>query len=95
MNYGLFPFGKDNNKYSIPNELRHHPLQAGELSTSKKEEDKRLFFVALTRAKNLVYVTFKEKWNYKNEERNQYPSDYLKKINYEDNPDIDSNLNNF
>ena len=88
-NSGLFPFGRDDNKYSVPNELRQNPLQGGELLTSKKEEEKRIFFVALTRAKNLVYVTFKEKWNYNNEKINQYPSDYLKKINYEDNPDID------
>ena len=89
MNYGLFPFGKDDNKYSIPNELRQHPLQGDELLTSKKEEEKRIFFVALTRAKNLVYVTFKEKWYWDGKEIQSYPSEYLKKINYEDNPDID------
>ena len=90
LNYRLWPFvSVDAEKYSIPNELRHHPLQNVELSTSKIEEEKRLFFVALTRAKNLLYITFKRQWHWQDDEIAVYPSEYLKKINYEDNPDID------
>ena len=87
VNQGLFPMTKPENIYSIPNELRHYPHQNSGIG--KTEEEKRIFFVALTRAKNLIYVTCAEKRRWNNKPTDTRVSDFLNKLDYVDNPDID------
>jgi DNA helicase-2/ATP-dependent DNA helicase PcrA len=89
VNQGLFPMTKPQNIYSIPNELRHYPHQNSGIGNL--EEEKRIFFVALTRAKNLIYVTCAEKRRWNNKPTDTRVSDFLNKLDYDnpDNPDID------
>ena len=80
---------KPQNIYSMPNELRHHPHQNGGID--RTEEEKRIFFVALTRAKNLIYATCAEKRLWDGKPIDTRVSDFLNKLDYDnpDNPDID------
>mgnify|MGYP001210008527 CR=1 FL=1 len=89
VSQGLFPMTKPQNIYSMPNELRHHPHQNGGID--RTEEEKRIFFVALTRAKNLIYATCAEKRWWDGKQIDTRVSDFLNKLDYDnpDNPDID------
>ena len=52
----------------------------------RTEEEKRIFFVALTRAKNLIYATCAEKRLWNGKPIDTRVSDFLNKLDY-DNPD--------
>jgi len=71
-------------KFYVPNEIS----QGVQIQEDEKElhlqEERRLLYVAMTRAQNLLYITFAKK--YGQNIRESKPSIFLEEINFETNP---------
>ena len=71
-------------KFYVPNEIS----QGVKIDVNEKElhiqEERRLFYVAMTRAQNLLYISFAKR--YGQNIRESKPSKFLEEIDYENNP---------
>ena len=71
-------------KFYVPNELSKGMTQADDEKELYVQEERRLFYVAMTRAQNLLYVTYAKR--YGQNVRETKPSRFLDEIKFEDNP---------
>ena len=89
VNQRSIPMEKEEDVFKVPNELRRLKSEQNEIS-KKRDEERRIFYVALTRAKNLMFILCTRKYqNYNGVEQNTIESEFLKQIDYKNNPDID------
>ncbi len=71
-------------KFSVPAELAKGVQRDADEKTLHIEEERRLAYVAMTRAKKQLYLVFPEK--YSGNKRGVKPSEFLGQLGYEDNP---------
>lgn len=78
-------------KFYVPDELSNEPTKEISDPDHKKklhlQEEKRLFYVAITRAQNLLYITYAKR--YRQNIRETKPSEFLNDLKFDDNPLID------
>ena len=70
-------------KFYVPNELSKGMTQSDEEKELYIQEERRLFYVAMTRAQNLLYITYAKR--YGQNVRETKPSRFLDEIKFEDN----------
>ena len=81
-----FPLNYRSKPFYVPADLSKG-IKAGEDETELyKQEERRLFYVAMTRAKERLYLT--RAIRYGNNKRDSKPSVFLSEIDYLNNPDI-------
>lgn len=71
-------------KFYVPNELSKGMTQSDDEKELYVQEERRLFYVAMTRAQNLLYVTYAKR--YGQNVRETKPSKFLDDIKFEENP---------
>ncbi len=71
-------------KFYVPNELSKGMTQSDDEKELYVKEERRLFYVAMTRAQNLLYITYAKR--YGQNVRETKPSRFLDEIKFEDNP---------
>lgn len=71
-------------KFYVPNELSKGITQTDDEKELHIQEERRLFYVAMTRAQNLLYVTYAK--IYGQNIRETKPSRFLDELRFEDNP---------
>lgn len=71
-------------RFTVPIELAKGVQRDADEKTLHLEEERRLAYVAMTRAKEHLYLVFPEK--YKGNKRGVKPSEFLEQISYENNP---------
>ena len=84
VSQGKLPLRYQAKKFYVPNDLAKG-LQKGEDEKSLSlQEERRLLYVAMTRAQNQLYLVFPTK--YAQNVRQSKPSVFLEEINFEENP---------
>ena len=71
-------------KFYVPNELSKGIIQSDDEKDLYIQEERRLFYVAMTRAQNLLYITYAKR--YGQNVRETKPSRFLDEIKFEENP---------
>ncbi|KAF6247114.1 hypothetical protein C6990_05385 [Nitrosopumilus sp. b3] len=71
-------------KFYVPNELSKGMTQSDDEKELYIQEERRLFYVAMTRAQNLLYITYAKR--YGQNVRETKPSRFLDELKFEDNP---------
>lgn len=74
-------------KFTVPTELAKGVQRDADDKTLHLEEERRLAYVAMTRAKEQLYLVFPER--YAGNKRGVKPSEFLEDIGYVDNPLVD------
>jgi DNA helicase-2/ATP-dependent DNA helicase PcrA len=74
-------------KFTVPTELAKGVQRDADDKTLHLEEERRLAYVAMTRAKEQLYLVFPER--YTGNKRGVKPSEFLENIGYMDNPLVD------
>ena len=74
-------------KFYVPNDLSKGMRQPEDERRLYAQEERRLFYVAMTRAQNLLYVTYSRM--YGQNKRDTKPSVFLDELSFEENPLID------
>ena len=92
VNQRSIPMEKEENIFSVPNELKKFKFDESEVPSKKKDEEKRIFYVALTRAKNLMFILCTRKYESYRGKQNTIESEFLKKIDYQKNDDVDFSI---
>lgn len=82
-----FPSNYKERKFHVPKDLLKGVKREIDEKGLHIEEERRLFYVAMTRAKNLLYITYPKR--YQNNKNDKKPSGFLQEINYDKNPLID------
>jgi len=82
-----FPSNYKERKFHVPKDLLKGIKREIDEKGLHIEEERRLFYVAMTRAKNLLYITYPKR--YQNNKNDKNPSQFLQEINYDKNPLID------
>lgn len=70
-------------KFYVPNELSKGIIQSDDEKELHVQEERRLFYVAMTRAQNLLYITYAKR--YGQNVRETKPSRFLDELKFEDN----------
>ena len=78
-----FPTRYNERLFSVPEEIRHDG-KAGDSKEEHDREERRLFYVSATRAMNMLYVVYPEK--YSQNANKSKPSRFLADLEYETNP---------
>jgi len=81
---GKLPIRYQAKKFYVPNDLAKGLLRDEDEKALSLQEERRLFYVAMTRAQNLLFITFPIK--YAQNVRNSKPSVFLDEIDFEKNP---------
>jgi len=81
---GKLPLRYQAKKFYVPNDLAKGLLKGEDEKTLSLQEERRLFYVAMTRAQNQLYVVFPTK--YAQNVRQSKPSIFLDEIEFEKNP---------
>ena len=71
-------------KFYVPNELSKGITQSSDERELYLQEERRLLYVAMTRAQNLLYMTYAKR--YGQNVRETKPSKFLDELNFEENP---------
>ncbi len=79
-----FPSNYKERKFHVPKELLKGLKRQLDEKELHIEEERRLFYVAMTRAKNMLFVTYPAR--YANNKNEKDPSQFLSEINYNNNP---------
>ena len=74
-------------KFAIPKELLKGIQSKFDEKELRMQEERRLFYVAITRAKEKLIITYAKR--YGENKTDSKPSKFLKEIDYQQNPDID------
>jgi len=81
---GKLPLRYQAKKFYVPNDLAKGLLKAEDEKSLALQEERRLLYVAMTRAENQLYLVFPSK--YAQNIRNSKPSEFLQEIDFENNP---------
>ncbi|MEO9276273.1 MAG: ATP-dependent DNA helicase [Nitrososphaera sp.] len=84
---GKLPLRYQAKKFYVPNDLAKGLQREDDEKALALQEERRLFYVAMTRAQNLLYVIFPTK--YAQNVRASKPSVFLEEIDFENNPLVD------
>lgn len=84
---GKLPLRYQAKKFYVPNDLAKGLMRDEDEKALSLQEERRLFYVAMTRAQNLLFITFPIK--YAQNVRNSKPSVFLEEVDFENNPLID------
>ena len=84
---GKLPLRYQAKKFYVPNDLAKGLMRDEDEKALSLQEERRLFYVAMTRAQNLLFVTFPIK--YAQNVRNSKPSVFLEEVDFENNPLIE------
>ncbi|HJW20541.1 MAG TPA: ATP-dependent DNA helicase, partial [Candidatus Nitrosotalea sp.] len=87
VSQGKLPLRYQAKKFYVPNDLAKGLQREEDEKALALQEERRLFYVAMTRAQNLLYVIFPTK--YAQNVRASKPSVFLEEIDYENNPLVD------
>jgi len=82
--HGKLPLRYQAKKFYVPNDLAKGLMREEDEKALSLQEERRLFYVAMTRAQNLLFITFPIK--YAQNVRNSKPSVFLEEIDFENNP---------
>lgn len=74
-------------EFTVPDELAKGVQRDADEKTLHLEEERRLAYVAMTRAKEQLYLVFPEK--YSGNKRGVKPSEFLEQLDYDNNPLIE------
>ncbi|MGD1838204.1 MAG: ATP-dependent helicase [Nitrososphaeraceae archaeon] len=74
-------------KFIVPNELSKGIKRSEDERTLHIEEERRLFYVALTRVQNKLFICYAKR--YGNNLKETKPSKFLQELNYQENPLIE------
>jgi len=84
---GKLPTRYRSDKFEIPKELLNGVQNEFDERELHLQEERRLFYVAMTRAMNKLFITFARR--YGDNKRDSKESQFLIEIDYANNPDID------
>ena len=84
VSQGKLPLRYQAKKFYVPNDLAKGLLKDEDEKSLYKEEERRLLYVAMTRAQNQLYLVFPKK--YAQNVRQSKPSEFLDEIEFESNP---------
>ena len=84
VSQGKLPLRYQAKKFYVPNDLAKGLLKAEDEKSLALQEERRLLYVAMTRAQNQLYIVFPTK--YAQNVRQSKPSEFLQEINFENNP---------
>ena len=83
-----FPLRTRTKKFYVPEDLAKGLVRTADEKTLHILDEKRLLYVAMTRAKSHLYITYAQ--DYENRKKEALPSPFLDEINFKDNPLIDA-----
>jgi len=82
-----FPSNYKERKFHVPKDLLKGIKREMDEKSLHIEEERRLFYVSMTRAKNLLHITYAKRYGQIKNDKN--PSQFLQEINFDKNPLID------
>ena len=87
VNERKIPTTYQKDKFTIPQELLKGIQSAHEDKELHLQEERRLFYVAITRAKEKLFITYAKRHG--ENKTDSKPSKFLQEINYQQNEDVD------
>jgi DNA helicase-2/ATP-dependent DNA helicase PcrA len=87
VNERKIPTTYQKDKFTIPHELLKGIQSSYEDKELHRQEERRLFYVAMTRAEKKLFITYAKR--YGENKTDSKPSKFLQEINYQQNIDID------